>query len=117
MTPEIEDAIRRRAQQLYERRGRTPGHEIEDWLQAEAETLKETAPDPAYVKVRLDGITYTGEYDRKHSDGYTPGEFHPGSPIEIRIACDKMFVRRPNGRVLETRIIRKETPVEIRPWP
>ncbi|HKS75601.1 MAG TPA: DUF2934 domain-containing protein [Terriglobales bacterium] len=117
MTPELQDAIRRRAQQLYEQRGCTPGHEVQDWLQAEAEILKQSNPDPAYVKIRLNGVTYTGEYDRNHSDGYTPGEFRPGSPIEIRVASDKMFVKRPNGKELETRIIRKEASIEIRPWP
>lgn len=29
--------IRRRAYQLFEMRGRQPGHELDDWLQAERE--------------------------------------------------------------------------------
>jgi hypothetical protein len=116
-TPEIEEAIRRRAQQLYEQRGCTPGHEVEDWLQAESEILKESQPDPAYVKVRFEGVTYTGEYDRKYSDGYARGEFRPGSAVEIRFDSDKMFVKRPNGKELQTRIVRKENPAEFRPWP
>jgi hypothetical protein len=29
--------IRKRAYDLYERRGRHPGHEIEDWMRAERE--------------------------------------------------------------------------------
>jgi len=33
----LEDRIRVRAYELYERRGKTPGHAVEDWLQAEAE--------------------------------------------------------------------------------
>ncbi|HEV2732269.1 MAG TPA: DUF2934 domain-containing protein [Terriglobales bacterium] len=36
---ELEDQIRRRAYELYEQRGRVDGHELEDWLQAEAELL------------------------------------------------------------------------------
>ncbi len=32
-----QDAIRRAAYQAYERRGGEPGHETEDWLEAEAE--------------------------------------------------------------------------------
>ena len=32
-----EEAVRRRAYQLYEMRGRADGHELEDWLQAENE--------------------------------------------------------------------------------
>ena len=33
----LEDRIRVRAYELYEQRGRVPGHEVDDWLQAEAE--------------------------------------------------------------------------------
>ena len=34
---ELETQIRERAYELYQERGRTPGHENEDWLQAERE--------------------------------------------------------------------------------
>ena len=34
---ELEDQIRLRAQELYEARGREDGHELDDWLRAEAE--------------------------------------------------------------------------------
>ncbi len=34
-----EEKIRLRAYQLYEERGRTDGHALDDWLQAEAEIL------------------------------------------------------------------------------
>jgi hypothetical protein len=33
----IEQQIRQRAYELYERRGRTDGHDLDDWLQAECE--------------------------------------------------------------------------------
>ena len=36
---DLELEIRRRAYELYERRGYTPGHEDEDWLVAEREVL------------------------------------------------------------------------------
>ena len=32
-----EDAIRQRAYELYVQRGRTPGHDVQDWIQAEHE--------------------------------------------------------------------------------
>ena len=35
----LEEQIRVRAYQLYEKRGYTPGHEAEDWLVAEREVL------------------------------------------------------------------------------
>jgi hypothetical protein len=36
---DLEVEIRRRAYELYEQRGQTPGHEHEDWLVAEQEVL------------------------------------------------------------------------------
>lgn len=36
---QTEEQIRARAYQLYEQRGMKPGHELEDWLQAEAELV------------------------------------------------------------------------------
>ena len=35
--PNLEEEIRRRAFELYEERGREHGHDIEDWVRAEAE--------------------------------------------------------------------------------
>lgn len=35
----LEEEIRRRAYELYEQRGRTPGREGEDWLRAEREIV------------------------------------------------------------------------------
>lgn len=34
---ELEERIRRRAYELYEKRGRVDGNDVEDWLQAKAE--------------------------------------------------------------------------------
>jgi hypothetical protein len=36
-SPQLEEQIRRRAYELYEQRGKDEGHEVDDWLQAEAE--------------------------------------------------------------------------------
>ena len=36
---EREEQIRHRAYELYEQRGKVDGHELDDWLQAEAEML------------------------------------------------------------------------------
>lgn len=35
----LQNQIQRRAYELYEQRGCTPGHEVEDWFQAEREVL------------------------------------------------------------------------------
>jgi len=46
--PNLEEQIRRRAYELYEERGRGPGHDLDDWLRAEAEiTAKSQKTDAA----------------------------------------------------------------------
>lgn len=39
-TPELLEQIRVRAYELFEQRGGSQGHDLEDWLQAEAEVLQ-----------------------------------------------------------------------------
>ena len=41
----IEDDIRERAHQLFEQRGFEHGHDLDDWLQAEAEIASKKSPD------------------------------------------------------------------------
>jgi hypothetical protein len=43
---DMQEQIRRRAYELYERRG-TPGYELEDWLQAESEVAEQMKPEGA----------------------------------------------------------------------
>ncbi len=38
-----EELIRRRAYEFYEERGHEHGHDVEDWLRAEAEVMGKTA--------------------------------------------------------------------------
>ena len=37
--PELEDRIRFRAYEIYEERGTSDGHALDDWLEAKAEVL------------------------------------------------------------------------------
>jgi hypothetical protein len=41
-TIELQEKIRRRAYDLYEQRGRTDGHNVDDWVQAETEIQTKT---------------------------------------------------------------------------
>jgi DUF2934 family protein len=50
-----ERKLRSRAQELYESRGQTEGHELEDWFQAEAELLRDTRLAPLYRHLRDTG--------------------------------------------------------------
>jgi hypothetical protein len=49
-TPEMMEQIRARAHELYEQRGREEGHDVEDWLQAEAEVTKQQKQQTAKIK-------------------------------------------------------------------
>src|SRR5215469_8801464 len=46
-SPEFLEQIRVRAYELFEQRGREAGHEVEDWLKAEAEVLQKTSKTTA----------------------------------------------------------------------
>ena len=51
------EAIARRAYELYQQRGSEQGHEIEDWLQAEAElTARGEGASTHDIGDRLDGV-------------------------------------------------------------
>jgi hypothetical protein len=107
--PDLHQAIRRRAEEIYARNGKQPGRDMENWAQAEAEILQQfsAATRRTAVVVNVEGVQYVGEYNAAFSDGYTPGEFPPGTPVPVRVDGDKMFVMRRNGKELETKIVRR----------
>jgi hypothetical protein len=104
-----EEAIRRRAKELYARSGALEGHDASNWHQAEAEILRESAALGARraVVVNVQGVVYTAEYECASAEGYTPGEWKPGDPVAIRLAGDKLYLRRNNGRELKTSIVKR----------
>ncbi len=104
------EAIRRRAEEIYIRNGRIPGRDAENWAQAEQEISQELAgeaPRKTAIVVRVNGEEYVGEYDPESADGYVPGEFGTGASVPVRFHGEKMLVLRPNGKVLETKIVQK----------
>jgi hypothetical protein len=110
-SPQMQDAIRRRATELFRRSGSVPGHDVENWCQAELEILKEQATQllrPAVV-IKFEGVLYTCEYDPDAAGSYTPGEWKPGEPVLLRIAGDKFYLRRHDGSELETIITKRVT--------
>jgi len=106
---ELQEAIRKRAEEIYVRNGRIPGCDLDNWTQAEAEIAREygTSTRRFAVVVDVDGVQYVGEYRSESSDGYQPGEFSAGEDISIRFEGDKMFLKRPNGTELEATIVHK----------
>ena len=106
----LQEAIRRRAEEIYIRNGRIPGRDLENWALAEQEIRQEGDSSPASrtaVVVTVNGVKYVGEYNRSTSGGYTPGEFAAGGRVPVRFDGDKMFLKRPNGRELETTIVKR----------
>ena len=127
--PNLQEAIRHRAEQIYNQNGRIPGLDLENWSQAEQEIMQELATGAAEkggpfkpdfglngekheekrtaVVVRVQGMQYIGEYSPESSAGYRPGEFGSGASVPVRFDGDKMFLTRPNGTELETTIVQK----------
>ena len=106
---DLHEAIRRRAEEIYIRKGRIAGHDLENWAQAEREIWHEAelrGCRPAVV-VSVNGVRYVGEYRLESSDGYVPGEISAGGKVFVRLDGDRMFISRPNGKELETRIVQK----------
>lgn len=106
----MQEAIRIRAGEIYEKSGMIEGRDLANWTQAEAEIRREfeaRALRTAALVLRVNDIQYVGEYTIAYSGGYTPGEFSTGAPVPVRFEGDKMYVKRRNGRELETRIVQR----------
>jgi Protein of unknown function (DUF2934) len=107
-SPQVREAIRRRATEIYRSSGQAAGHDVENWCQAEAEVLREFSDHArSAVVVNVEGVVYTGEYESASADGYTAGEWSEGDPVPVRLEGDKLYLRRPNGRELETTIVKR----------
>jgi len=107
--PDLHEMIRQRAEEIYIRSGRLAGHDVENWTQAERQILAEAVPSRGRraIVVQVNGVRYIGEYRPESSEGYEPGEIVAGASVSVRLQGNKMFVRRANGKELETRIVKK----------
>ncbi|HEV2469585.1 MAG TPA: DUF2934 domain-containing protein [Candidatus Sulfotelmatobacter sp.] len=47
----VERKVRSRAQQIYESRGQAEGKDLQDWFQAEAEVIENSALAPIYRRM------------------------------------------------------------------
>jgi hypothetical protein len=105
---DLHDAIRRRAEEIYFESGGIPNRDLENWEQAEREVRSRQVHKSrrTAIVVKVHGVEFVGEYGLDSAEGYTPGEFAPGESVPVIIEGDRMLVRRPNGRVLETTIVK-----------
>jgi hypothetical protein len=109
-TKTVQEAIRRRAEEIYIRSGRVAGRDVQNWTQAEAEIMNELAEGVGRrtaIVVNVDGVQYVGEYSLDKANGYTPGEISGGAKVPVRFEGNKMFVTLPDGGELETTVISK----------
>jgi hypothetical protein len=95
---------------IYEKSGKVAGRDLENWIQAEAEIVRELSrlsDRRLALVVRVDGVQYVGEYSVAFANGYAPGEFASGDPVPVRFVGNKMCVKRPNGKELETILVKR----------
>jgi hypothetical protein len=106
---QMQEILRRHVPQIYEISEVAKGYDAESCYQAEAEVLRESTLQSLRraIVVNIEGVVYTGEYECSSADGNLPGEWQPGDPIAVRVEGDKMYLRRPNGREIETTIVKR----------
>jgi hypothetical protein len=63
-TCRVQEAVARRAYQIFERRGSAPCHELEDWRQAEAELVRPCCSGSMSVDGTLWMGTDAGVFER-----------------------------------------------------
>jgi len=66
--------------------------------------------DPYFeVSVRVNEVTYVGEYTPRHSLETLPDDWKPEAPVEVRLEKHFMFLKRPNGSEMKL-VIDSRTP-------
>ena len=76
-TTDLQQAIRLRAEEIYERHGRILGHDLPKLGRAEKEIMQELSERPTRrtaVVINLNGVQFVGECALESSGGYVPGE-------------------------------------------
>src|SRR5438270_13300781 len=96
---DLHELIRHRAEEIYVQRGRMPGHDVENWAEAEREILDELNAQSRRhaVVIKVNGAQYVGEYSTEHSGSYATGEFEAGGSVWERVTGEDGCVVRRNG--------------------
>lgn len=113
---EIHEWITRRAYEIFEGRGRVPGRELDDWLQAESEILAASGPD---LRESPEAIVLRAELP----GGFKADEIEIGvEPRRLMISAEKRMSKIAGGRsktrteTRQQRILRvQDLPVEVDP--
>lgn len=94
LNQELHDRIARRAYDLFEKRGRQPGHEVDDWIQAESEIRHSCRHE---VTARPDSFVIHGDL---------PGQF---TPDEIKLSIEPRRVMISGKRAVSSLYMNGET--------
>jgi hypothetical protein len=66
--------------------------------------------DPYFeVSVRVNDVTYVGEYTPQHRSETLPDNWKPDEPVRVRLEKHYMFMQRPNGSEMKF-VIDSQTP-------
>ena len=97
-SPQMQEAIRRRATELFQRGGAAEGHDAENWYQAEAEILRESAGNPPRraVVVNVRGVVYTGNTNPARRWLHSR-RMKPGDPVPVRLAATNSTSAAPTA--------------------
>ena len=60
------------------------------------------------ITVRLGDLVLVGEcIGTRHFSACTPGDWIVGDPIEVRVEKGNMYLKKPNGKELKTKIVKR----------
>jgi hypothetical protein len=60
------------------------------------------------LSVRVGDVIYIGEcHEKRHWSSCRPGNWIVGDPIEVWIEKDSMYLRKPNGGDVRTKIVKR----------
>src|SRR5580658_1464417 len=66
------------------------------------------------LSIQIDDIVYVGQCEEKrHFSSCTPGAWVIGDMIDVRIDKDYMYLRKPDGGELKTRIVKRVRAIEV----
>ncbi len=68
----------------------------------------QTVTDVEYrISVLVDGMIYVGSYWPRWKFSYAPTDFVINDPIEISVNGKDMYIKRPEGQELKTKVIQR----------
>ena len=60
-----------------------------------------------FLHVKLKGIVYVARYTSSLFKSYRPADLIVGDPIEVRFKKKKMYIKRPDGKEMKSKIVKR----------